>query len=142
MTSHQALIGRLPPTEDTCTVVVTGDRQLCGQPAVTSFTGRDGVTRYHECALHAPRTGRGELTGQMSHRRHISAPRPMQPLSKLTPHQREVLNRLIRRAQRWPVDVRDFGSRGALDKLVDKGWATVEISYGPRGGEIRRYRPR
>ena len=42
-------------TTHTCTVVVGFDQRHCGEPAVTSFTSRRGVT-YHECAKHDMRT--------------------------------------------------------------------------------------
>ena len=34
-----------------CTVVVSASGALCGKPAVSSFTARDG-SRFAECALH------------------------------------------------------------------------------------------
>lgn len=124
-----------PRTVDaTCTVVVGASGQKCGEPAVASFTATTGE-RFHECRYHLHRTG-------FVQRDHVAPPPdvPMVPLRKLTAHQRDTLNRLIR-ANR-AVDVRDFGARATLDRLVAKGWATVELDVGPRGGEIRRYRAR
>lgn len=63
---------------------------------------------------------------------------------KLTTHQAEVLARLKRLSGRYGngwVAVRYIGSRGALEKLVEKGWAQVDVRRGPRGGEHRYYRP-
>lgn len=63
----------------------------------------------------------------------------------LTKHQREVRNVLVRWANRtqdhW-VHLSMIGSQGALDRLVAKGYAEVDVYYGPRGGEHRRYRPK
>lgn len=56
---------------------------------------------------------------------------------RLTPHQREVLDRYTRRYLRTgrPVSVAHLGSRGAVAHLVEKGRLTVEDRPGPRGGE-------
>ena len=66
------------------------------------------------------------------------------PKGKLTPHQREVYDRIARFSRRgsdrW-VDARNIGSLGACNKLVEKGWITVDITYGPRGGEQYWYLP-
>lgn len=66
---------------------------------------------------------------------------------KLTPHQREVYDRLVRISRRpsrdeyvW-VDWRYLGSKGGLAKLVAKGWVEVEVHYGPQGGSHPSYRP-
>jgi hypothetical protein len=68
---------------------------------------------------------------------------------KLTPHQREVYNRILRISRRlspdvsryrW-VDAGNIGSRGACAKLVAKGWIAERRDYGPRGGEHFQYRP-
>jgi hypothetical protein len=62
---------------------------------------------------------------------------------KLTPHQREVFDRLTRvsgRNRRW-VAFRYIGSRGALNKLVSKGYVESLVEYGPRGGERWSFRP-
>jgi hypothetical protein len=63
----------------------------------------------------------------------------------LTPHQRETLHTL----KRWSNRTQDhwvhgsmIGSSGALEHLVRKGYAEVDIYYGPRNGEHRRYRPK
>jgi len=62
---------------------------------------------------------------------------------RLTRHQRLVLSDVIRRSHgqpgRW-VQGRDIGSPGALAHLVAKGYLSVQVSYGPRGGEYRAYR--
>jgi len=63
---------------------------------------------------------------------------------RLTPHQREVYNRLARisRRQRDPwVPAAFIGSKNACDRLAEKGWIEIDITYGPRGGELRHYRP-
>lgn len=69
---------------------------------------------------------------------------------KLTPHQREVYNRLVRISRRhvgddswryvW-VDETSIGSHGACFKLVAKGWIEYCREYGPRGGLHFKYRP-
>lgn len=56
----------------------------------------------------------------------------------LTPHQREVFKRIERLTRRHPTYESNVGSRGAVDKLIDKGYVIVaKIEYGPRGGERR-----
>jgi hypothetical protein len=65
------------------------------------------------------------------------------PRGKLTPHQREVygrIERLSRGGTRW-VAGENIGSLGACNHLYAKGWITVDIQYGPRGGERPMYRP-
>lgn len=81
----------------------------------------------------------------------------MAALKPLTSHQAEVWGRLKRHCRpsvtiehedgtvevlqrRW-VDVRTIGSRGALDKLVAKGYAEMREQRGPRGGYLYEYRP-
>lgn len=79
------------------------------------------------------------------------APRP-----RLTSHQAEVLDRLRRHsrsgrrfvagpglplAQRGWVPLWLVRSRGALDHLVDKGYAVRDSLAGPRGGAHWLYRP-
>jgi hypothetical protein len=71
---------------------------------------------------------------------------------KLTPHQREVYNYIVRVSRRrseieggplvhrW-LNEGSIGSRGACAKLVEKGWIECMVGYGPRGGEHRQYRP-
>lgn len=71
-------------------------------------------------------------------------------LKRLTPHQREVLDRLrrlserMRRAERgryaW-VPLHYIGSKGALDRLVGKGRVERMYQHGPRGGVHYSYRP-
>jgi hypothetical protein len=60
---------------------------------------------------------------------------------RLTGHQAQVHARLARvsAGERW-ISGQVLGSRGALGKLVEKGYAVVEIRTGPRGGERRYYR--
>jgi hypothetical protein len=61
----------------------------------------------------------------------------------LTSHQREVWHRLRRWTNRTPsgwVHSSILGSVGALDHLVDKGYAERDSYSGPRGGEHHRYR--
>lgn len=62
---------------------------------------------------------------------------------KLTPHQANILGRLrsYSRDGRW-VPLRVIGSKGALDKLVDKGLADRQNHPGPRGGMHYHYRPK
>lgn len=69
------------------------------------------------------------------------------PPGKLTPHQREVYDRLARMSRRrdpdryvW-VEGRHVGSAGACAKLIAKGWIESRVEYGPRGGEQLLYRP-
>ncbi len=66
------------------------------------------------------------------------------PRGKLTPHQREVYERIERISRRisdrW-VAARSIGSAGACAHLVAKGWIERMVEYGPRGGELYRYRP-
>jgi hypothetical protein len=71
---------------------------------------------------------------------------------KLTPHQREVYDRLVRISRRRPlaegepvryvwVNAGYVGSRGACVRLVEKGWIEVQSETGPRGGVHYEYRP-
>lgn len=63
--------------------------------------------------------------------------------TRLTPHQREVLQRLTRLSgsrRRW-VAVALIGSRIGCEHLVAKGRAERLVEYGPRGGELVSYRP-
>jgi len=63
-------------------------------------------------------------------------------LPRLTRHQADVLARLTRLSDngtRW-VALDTIGSRGALDHLVDKGYAERLESVGPRGGRLFHYR--
>jgi hypothetical protein len=66
------------------------------------------------------------------------------PKGKLTPHQREVYDAIVRTSRRlndhW-VEERYIGSKNACDRLIEKGWIMLDIDYGPRGGERRSYRP-
>ena len=41
---------------------------------------------------------------------------------------------------RW-VYADTVGSKNACDRLVEKGWIEMDVEYGPRGGEHRKYRP-
>jgi hypothetical protein len=75
------------------------------------------------------------------------APKPRRGL--LTKHQREVYEDILKLSRRlasdgfmfrW-VDGGHVGSRGACDKLVEKGYIEVQIQRGPRGGEYPLYRP-
>ena len=75
-----------------------------------------------------------------------AAPAPKR--GKLTKHQREVYGdivrwsrRRLRRDQHAWVDAQYVGSKNACDRLVEKGWIEMDIDYGPRGGELRKYRP-
>lgn len=63
-------------------------------------------------------------------------------LPRLTRHQREVLDRLTRlsRDGRW-VEYKYIGSRGAIAKLVEKGYVERSVRYGPRGGQHHVCRP-
>lgn len=67
-------------------------------------------------------------------------------LPKLTPHQRWALLHLERHAparldgERW-ASVKDTGSPTAMEHLVRKGYAERRNETGPRGGELRYYRP-
>jgi len=63
----------------------------------------------------------------------------------LTRHQRAIYNDIVRMSRRrdrlvW-VDAKYVGSKNACDRLIEKGWIEVQINYGPRGGELRSYRP-
>ena len=60
---------------------------------------------------------------------------------KLTPHQREVYDRMMRIGNRegW-VQFKWLGSRGACNKLVAKGYAEHRFTYGKGGGEHSWYR--
>jgi hypothetical protein len=67
--------------------------------------------------------------------------------ARLTPHQRDTLADLRRRARLlsgngygW-VYGRDVGAPTACEHLVRKGYAERKIVRGPRGGEHRYYRP-
>jgi hypothetical protein len=56
----------------------------------------------------------------------------------LTQHQREVFGRIQRLTRRNPTAESNIGSRGAVEKLIDKGYVeVVRVEYGPRGGERR-----
>lgn len=62
---------------------------------------------------------------------------------RLTPHQREVYDRLVLRAggtRAW-VPLANLGSRTALQHLVAKGWAERQELRGPKGGSLLEYRP-
>lgn len=66
---------------------------------------------------------------------------------RLTPHQREVYERIIHRYS-FPwckangVPAAQIGSRGAIDHLIHKGYVEVQrTEYGPRGGERQFLRP-
>ena len=66
------------------------------------------------------------------------------PKAKLTPNQREVYDRLARISRRrsdpW-VPAANIGSKNTCARLAEKGWIEIDIHYGPRGGELRYYRP-
>lgn len=119
----------------TCTVgpsAVTGER--CGAPAVTN-DGEFPVCADHALPFNPHRTVEQLMTPRVSIGR-----------GKLTPHQREVHQRLFRRSARgavgvysW-VPVEEIGSRTALKHLVRKGWAEERVEYGPRGGERLSYK--
>lgn len=67
----------------------------------------------------------------------------MSAAPKLTPHQANTLGRLrsySRHEGRW-VPLHIIGSKGALDKLVEKGLAERHELRGPRGGTHYQYRP-
>ena len=70
---------------------------------------------------------------------------PAPKRGKLTKHQREIYNdivRMSRRRDRWVwVDAAHVGSRGACNKLIAKGWIESQVETGPRGGEYYSYRP-
>ena len=62
----------------------------------------------------------------------------------LTPHQRRVLEEIRRHARvRQPgASERTIGSRGAVDRLIAKGYVMVtHVEYGPRGGAQRFLAP-
>ena len=67
---------------------------------------------------------------------------------RLTPHQREVYDRLSRRAA-FPTAIHNdsyvhessIGSKGALWHLVDKNYAVAREIIGPRGGTRYAFRP-
>jgi hypothetical protein len=61
---------------------------------------------------------------------------------RLTPHQRYVLAQLERmsRGGNW-ISLDNIGSKGALEQLVDKGFAQRDELAGPRGGRHLYYRP-
>ncbi len=63
------------------------------------------------------------------------------PRPKLTPHQGEVLRRLIRlsKDERW-IHERYIGCHGALWRLIHKGYAEAREVIGPRGGVSYEYR--
>lgn len=60
-----------------------------------------------------------------------------EPRKRLTPHQREVYERIVKKAARtgW-ADARDIGSRGAVSHLVEKGY----VEWDPT--RIHQVRPR
>jgi DNA-binding PadR family transcriptional regulator len=60
--------------------------------------------------------------------------------ARLTPHQTEVYDRLARMSGRRWMSVESIGSRGALKKLVKKGYAEERTDHGPRGGVRLYYR--
>lgn len=64
---------------------------------------------------------------------------------RLTPHQRDTLDRLTRRAVHWPegwvLVTGAFGSAGAVAHLAEKGYVETRTEYGPRGGEVVMARP-
>lgn len=80
------------------------------------------------------------------------------PSKRPTPHQAEVLGRLVQRSTgglapqriagvlinsnelRW-VKATSLGSEMALWHLYRKGYATLDVRTGPRGGEHNYYRP-
>lgn len=63
---------------------------------------------------------------------------------RLTAHQREVFDRLQRKA-RFRLDgfvaADVIGSHGALEHLFEKGYAERQTSNGPRGGVHYFYKP-
>lgn len=64
--------------------------------------------------------------------------------SRLTKHQAEVFSRIQRYWGRYKhlsqgVPAYYIGSRGACQHLVQKGYITEQIFYGPRGGEEPHY---
>jgi hypothetical protein len=68
--------------------------------------------------------------------------------ARLTRHQREVYDSLLRRSRydkasgQWTwVRLEDIGSKAGLDHLVDKGYALRDFTVGPRGGRHFVYRP-
>lgn len=74
----------------------------------------------------------------------------MSTLSRLTSHQREVMNEIRRRYARlqairsrdWGVAVEHVGSRGAIQHLAQKGYVELhEGEPGPRGGVRLFVRP-
>jgi len=64
------------------------------------------------------------------------------PTNRLTPHQREVYDRIVRFTRNRPhVTAANIGSRMACEHLAEKGYiAIVALRPGPRGGERIAYR--
>jgi hypothetical protein len=62
-------------------------------------------------------------------------------LPRLTPHQREVFERVARTIGRGAPATSDrIGSKGALAHLVHKGYLAEQVAFvGPRGGITYRY---
>lgn len=54
----------------------------------------------------------------------------------LTPHQRNTLGRLVKwhRSLGRPVPLADFGSRGAIAHLAEKGYVRLSYLAGRHGG--------
>lgn len=69
--------------------------------------------------------------------------------ASLTPHQAEVLGRIMRAARvpgtdtfTRPVDERHIGSKGALAHLMHKRYIEIHhVERGPRGGTTRFFVP-
>jgi hypothetical protein len=59
--------------------------------------------------------------------------------NKLTPHQKYTLVRFARRSRGNLMRDSDFGCKGALAKLAEKGLLVKNETYGPRGGFITLY---
>lgn len=104
------------------------------------------ATHTCHCMTEDPGDGLGErvVTHSSSCADHPDPAPVEKKLPALTPHQREVFDRVAGRAQRMGCgsNEKNVRSRTAIDHLIHKGYLQVERTLiGPRGGRTRIIEP-